>query len=92
MIKNKAHSTRLVDVALISAMKSGSTYLSEICSEHPEIFLSRMKFIDSTISLNLEKYKNEKLVAVRKNMRPVALDAELYYSHNSNMKFVNFSV
>jgi hypothetical protein len=86
----KKQNYRLIDATLISAMKSGSTYLSEICSQHPEIFMTKMNFGDQTIIIDLEKYKNEKLVMARRNMKPHELDAKIYYSHNPNMKFVMF--
>lgn len=89
MQKNKAHSTRIVDAALISAMKSGSTYLADICSKHPDIFMIRKpKFNDGTITINLDNYDGEKLLVVRRNMKPIKQDAKVYHSHNENMKFV----
>lgn len=87
---NNIQNSRLIDATLISAMKSGSTYLANICSKHPDIFMGKVKFSDSSISLNMEKYRGEKLVIVRRNMKPIEQDAEVYYSHNRNMKFIMF--
>lgn len=88
MHTNRMQNSRRIDAVLISAMKSGSTYLANICSKHPDIFMSKIKFNDSTITINLEKYHGEKLVVVRRNMKPIEQDANVYYSHNKNMKFV----
>lgn len=88
MTVDKIQHPRLVDAALISAMKSGSTYLAYICSKHPDIFLSKVRLDDSKIITDLEKYNGEKLVVVKRNMKPIEQDAGVYYSHNNNMKFV----
>ena len=80
--------TRKIDATLISAMKSGSTYLQGIFLKHPEVYLSRAAHTDTTVIPDMKDYQGEKLVMVRRNMKPHADQAQIYRTANQNMKFI----
>jgi len=77
-----------IDAALVSAMKSGSTYLAEICSRHPDIFMPKFRFQEGEINVDMKDFSGQKLLVARRNMKPIEEDARIYYSHNREMKFV----
>lgn len=83
-----------IDGILMSAMKSGSTWLSYQCSKHPDINVipGQDVKIDNSIGLRIETaktYPRKRINLVRRNIKLEKIYLESYYLNNPDMKFIS---
>ncbi len=87
------HKELMLDGILMSAMRSGSTWLAMLCNRHPDIFLCPGQKIKTTKESGIEQidwkgYSGEKFRLGRRNLKIKEFYLDAYYKHNRNMKFI----
>jgi len=76
---------------LMSPMKSGSTWISKVISQHNDVCLLQyptLNFENNTIESEISNSKLTSIVLARANMKLDKRIARIHYKHNKDMKYI----